>query len=190
MTGLFVPIATLAGFGFASIAASMGKKAGMVVALVILLSLPTNLILFLILQHGIQSHDPMLYLTRGEAQAMAWIEKNTPQDALILAAPGTSLFIPAYTGRRVLYGHPFETVDAARQKTAVMDFFQDGEAVVAPPAEFLTKNGVDFILFGPRERQLGALPAGIDLILSYSKEGTELYQVLACRCKLTPQPGD
>ena len=41
---------------------------------------------------------------------------------LILSSPEMGLFIPAQTGRRVLYGHPFETVNADAEKDLVLVF--------------------------------------------------------------------
>ncbi len=67
-----------------------------------------------------------LYLTRGEVQALDWIRQNTNPGDLFLASPETGLLIPAYTGRRVLYGHPFETVDAEIQRKTVESYFSDG----------------------------------------------------------------
>lgn len=53
---------------------------------------------------------------------MEWIASNTSQDALIMASPQMGLYIPAYTGRRVLYGHPFETLNATDMESVVVNF--------------------------------------------------------------------
>jgi hypothetical protein len=92
---------------------------------------------------------PEVFLSSAEAEALAQL----PAGALVLAAPETSLFIPARSDARVLYGHPFETVDAPRWKPAVEAFFAAGG-----PARFLDENGVDFVLYGPREAELGPRP--------------------------------
>ena len=100
---------------------------------------------------------PLVYLTRDEARALVWLRKNTPADALVLAAPDTGAIIPAWSGRRVLYGHPMETLDGARYRELVGDFFRrclKGRAAWA----FLHEEGVRYIFLGPRERALGGLP--------------------------------
>jgi hypothetical protein len=176
MMGLFVPLACLAGYAFAGLTPSLGKRIGMLSAVVLVLSVLTNLLLLLVAQHGIQTRDPLLYLTRGEAQALDWIEAHTPPDALILASPQTGLLIPAHTGRHVLYGHPYETVNAQPEELAVSQFFTHEDAAQA--AEFMQRRGVDYVFYGPRERQLGELPELEPLQLVYSMSGVEIYQVV------------
>jgi hypothetical protein len=73
---------------------------------------------------------------------------------VVLAGPDTGLYIPARTGLRVLYGHPFETVNAQAEREAVEGFFR-GEK---DPAQFLPARRIEFIFYGPRERLLGPLP--------------------------------
>jgi uncharacterized membrane protein len=63
------------------------------------------------------------------------------------------LFIPAWSGRRVVYGHPFETVDAQRTKASVEGFFSAG---ARPDAhKFMLNWNVAFMFVGPREHALG-----------------------------------
>ena len=175
MMGLFVPLVGLAGYGLQRMAGRPSRRTTMVAGLVVCLSVPTNLLLLGVAQHGVSTHDLLLYLTRGEAQAMAWIETNTAWDALVLCAPETGLFIPAHTGRRVLYGHPFETVDAEAQKAAVEQFYRSGDPAEAE--EFLKAQAVDYVFFGPRERLLGTLPVIPGLGLVYDSAGVQIYQV-------------
>ncbi len=97
------------------------------------------------------------FLTREEAQAMVWLRDHTPADAVVLAAPQTGAVIPAWSGRRVVYGHDMETIDGPRYRELVGDFFRrclKGRAAWA----FLHDQGVDYIFLGPRERALGGLP--------------------------------
>ncbi len=97
------------------------------------------------------------FLTRDEQQAMLWLREHTPPDAVVLAAPQTGAIIPAWSGRRVLYGHLMETLDGPRYRELVGDFFRrcmKGRAAWA----FLHEEGVDYIFLGPRERALGGLP--------------------------------
>ena len=145
------------------------------------------LVLLVAALSGIQAHDPHLYLSAGEARAAAWLAEHTPPRSLILSGPEMGLFIPALTGRRVLYGHPFETVQAEAEKAQVEAFFAAGEtgesATVSTtlgqedPAAWLERRGVEYIFFGPRERLLGGLPPGLRLAPAYSAEGVTLYQV-------------
>jgi hypothetical protein len=108
---------------------------------------------------GIQvghSHNPSFYLTQAEHQALNWIDDNTHPDALILASPEMGLFIPAYAGRRVIYGHPFETVDAESQEAAVTQFYS-GDLSETQMRDFLADRQVDYVFYGPREVALGRI---------------------------------
>jgi hypothetical protein len=60
------------------------------------------------------------------------------------------MFLPAQTGRRVFYGHPFETVNAIQMRSQVELTFQTTNPW---DSQLLQKS--DFILFGPREHDLG-----------------------------------
>jgi len=176
MVGLFFPIASLAGIGIAWIESEKPRTAGVLGKLVLLLSFPTTLLVLLFSQYGVQSHDPLLYLSRGEAQALEWIQSNTSPDALILASPETGLFIPARTGRRVIYGHPYETVNAVVEKQVVARFFQGVDDDERFYIDFLSQRQVDYVFLGPRERQLGNLHALELLSLVYSTGDVEIYE--------------
>jgi uncharacterized membrane protein len=136
-------------------------------------SLLTNALVLLAARHGAQTNAPALYLTSGEAQAFEWIEAHTPPAALILCAPDTGLLIPAHTGRRVLYGHPYETANAQAEEEAVRQFFSGG---VPDAAAFLQQRGVEYVFYGPREGALGKLPEGLGLEAVYSAGGVTIYQ--------------
>jgi hypothetical protein len=99
---------------------------------------------------AVLSHRPDLFLSRAEARTVA----SLPAGALVLAAPETGMFIPDRSDARVIYGHQYETVDAAQQKQAVEDFF----AGRTPPGPFLDVRAVDYVFYGPREAALGPPP--------------------------------
>ncbi len=176
MVGLYVPLAGLAARGVAELAQRARRTRGLVLAL-FLLALPTNLIVLLTAQFGASTHDDALYMWRAEADALTWLEENAAPDALVLAGPDTGLLIPAHTGRRVIYGHPFETVDAERLEALVIDFFTGGWSTEEIEA-FLIEQGVDYVFYGPREQALGTLPylEGFELVF---EEGEALiFQVI------------
>jgi hypothetical protein len=178
--GLYIPLAGLAALGIDALASNLGERVRLVITATFLLALPTNLLILLAALHGIQTHDPLLYLTQGEANAFSWIEENTPVHALILAGPQTGLFIPAYTGRRVIYGHPFETVNAQAAKAQVDHFFNGHGGLTDPVSSqemqsILDRWRVDYIFEGPREKALGGAPDLDQYPAVYSSEGVSIY---------------
>ena len=179
LMGLFVPLCGLAAMGIDSWSARTQRNPAFLTGLALLVSMPTLAIIFLGTGQAIRSHDPQLYLTYGESQALQWVDRHTPKGSLILSGPQTGGFIPAFTGRRVIYGHPFETVHAAQEMANLDRFFQAAPDAwdAGQAAQFLAQRGVDYVWVGPRERQLGGLPPGLSLTQAYSQDGIVLYDV-------------
>ena len=183
LMGLYAPIAALAGYGLESLTERYSPRFARWAAILALgLALPTTLLILMVGLFGAQIRDPVLYLTRAEAQALEWLNSNTPADALVLAAPETGQFIPAHTGRRVLYGHPYETVNGEAEKAQVRGFFQGD---LPSLSDLLEQRQVDYVFYGPRERSLGVLPTQLDLRQVYAAgiPGADvlIYQVVGTR---------
>jgi hypothetical protein len=172
--GIFIPIAILAIVGISALAKSRrGFTNGFV--LVMGFSLLTNLLLVPSSVLAAKSNNSLLVLSKGESQALDWIEDSTPRNTVILASPEMSLFIPAYTGRRVIYGHPFETVDAAMNEQLVTHFYS-GIWDANEAADFVAQSGVCYILMGPREQAIGD-PAYLQTAsLIYDKDDVRIYE--------------
>jgi hypothetical protein len=100
-------------------------------------------------------------------------ENATPDDG-VLASPSMSLFVPAY-GPRVVYGHPFETLNPRERKAQVEAYYAGKDCTI------VETGGVDYIIVGDRERQISeksddCLPQGEPVFLSSSGE-LEIYSV-------------
>ena len=154
MLGFYIPTVALAIVAIDKINLSWPKTRGWLWTSVLILSIPTNLTLLLAENFGIQSHSPILYVSRSEKQALNWIVKSTPPNDLILASPEMGLFIPSSTGRRVIYGHPFETVNASIEKTSVINFYSGTLSITASDF-YLKSKRVNLIFYGPREQKIG-----------------------------------
>jgi len=103
--------------------------------------------------YGARTHDANLYLSIEEARALEWITEHSPADALVLASPDMGIFIPAHTSRRVIYGHPYETIYADQEMAFVERLYAGGNS----PDEretLLVARGVDYIFYGPREQAI------------------------------------
>jgi hypothetical protein len=188
LMGLYVPLVGLAVYGLEVLAARYSFRFARWAALLTLgLALPTTLLILAVGLLGAQTRDPSLYLTHSETQALKWLESNTPANALVLAAPETGLLIPARTGRRVIYGHPFETINAEAEKARVEKFFQGvGPGNVPSASDFLEQRQVDYLFYGPRERKLGPLPGQLGLRQVYAAgipgaDEVIIYQVAGLR---------
>jgi hypothetical protein len=151
MLGLMVPFAGLSSLGIQYLSRGQRRRQLILTTLLFLLAVPTNLIVLLAGIHGVQTRDSLLYVTQDEYRGFAWLADHTPEEALVLAAPETGLFIPAYSGSRVIYGHPFESLQAEEMESLVVRLF-DG---TASSEDRETLDEIDYIYWGPRESKLG-----------------------------------
>jgi hypothetical protein len=154
--GLWMPIVILAGTGVKEVIwprlASRWRPA--LAALIALLALPTNLMVYVGAIAATQTRPPELFFTRDEVAAFHWLASEAP-GALVVAAPSTGLFIPAHSDARVIYGHEFETADAETQRQAVEAFFGGRTS----PDAFFARYPADLVFYSPREQALGQLPS-------------------------------
>lgn len=122
----------------------------LVLTALILPMLFTNGLVYVSVLAAVQMRDPALFLTADEDVALTWLADHA-RGAVVLAAPETALVIPARTDARVIYGHPFETVEADQRHQAVEDFFTARTSL----AQFSTQYRIAYIVYGPREKDLG-----------------------------------
>ena len=150
--GLHVPIGILAAIGLTELVRAKWPRRTLIGVMVL-----TSIFIELALFGGAAAHDPRIYLSTNEAAALSWLEANASRDAVVLASPEMGGFIPAFSGQRVVYGHPFETVNAKVREQQVKDFF----AGTIDRAQVLRDNAVTYIVVGPRERKLGAIDVSV-----------------------------
>ena len=85
-------------------------------------------------------------------KSIQWLGDHGKADEVVLASPTISLWIPAYTDKVVVYGHPFETINAEKREDQVEAFYQGTDCTT------LLGNDLDFrvryIVDGPREYDL------------------------------------
>ena len=173
LMGLYIPLAGLAASGLESLVRGKPKRIKIATAVLFLLALPTNIVVLLAGQAGVQARDPLLFRTRDEARALEWLVSHTPDDSLVLSPPETGLLIPAFSGRRVIYGHPFETVNAKVERQAVLDFFATMTETQAH--RFLSDRDVDYIFMGSRQRNAVEVPFTTGLQLVFTAGDVQIF---------------
>lgn len=126
--------------------------------MIFVLMLPSNFITLLIPLFGVvgdnqdQGAELGLMLNRDYVDAFEWLEEFGVEDEVVLASPTVSLWLPAQTSLRVVYGHQFETVPSDERRDEVEDFFEgtDCERVFSNTDKF----EVSYVLVGPIERDM------------------------------------
>jgi len=173
ITGYFIPAAVLAGWAITGFYRSQKHKKVWPV-FVIAASLITNFIVLASGMFGAIGKAPPIVIRRDEMAAYQWLAEQPPTAIRVLAAEWDGLRIPAYSGQRVLYGHPFETVDAEVNRLEVNQFYR-GVMTVDQQREYLVRNDVNFILYGPEERALGNPAILATFEVAYSNETVIIY---------------
>ncbi len=176
MLGLYIPAAIVADWLVDAIRTAGRPWGHWLWGGLLALSIPTNIAILLAGFYGVQTHDPLLYLTSDESSALAWVRTETASDAIFLASPEMGMFIPAQTGRRVLYGHPFETVNAEDEKQAVEALYA-GRWGPEEVEQYLNTRGVDYIFYGPREEGLGKRSVWQGYPVVYENEDVAILSV-------------
>jgi hypothetical protein len=169
--GLWMPLALLAGLGLREVVWPRVKPAwrplaaaGLGVSL-----LASNALVYAATLGAIASRDPAVFLTRGQAQGLAWLAAHGGR-ALVAAPPEWGLWVPARSDARVLYGHPFETVDAAQREAEVTAFY----AGVVPGPAFVAKHNVAYVL-APDDDPAWTPPAGWQWPVAFKQAGIVIY---------------
>ncbi len=146
LTGIYLPLAIISIFGLQVLHEKTSMEFRHWYVGVLFLALPTNLVVIASGIQAITKLDSNIYLDQGLIEGMQWLENHAELDALILTDEQDGLYIPSYTGRRVIYGHPFETVFAAEEKTLVEELY-GGERDAAFIREILDSRDVDYVIF-------------------------------------------
>ncbi len=175
MSGMYIPVAGLAGYAIYRLA-SRHVRMKWIWPATLAFSLLTNLLLIAGGVGAAARQDPALYLTRGESAALAWLEGNTPLRSVILASPDIGVYIPAWSGRSVVYGHPFESIHAQKAREDVEAYFS-GAMSDAQAREFFADQGIAYVFRGPREEALG-VPRNLSELAPVFEEGdVTIYEV-------------
>jgi hypothetical protein len=154
--GLGVPMGLLGGLGWWRTARRhiLASRQRLLRDLAMAFSTLTSVFLMILVSFSALSGEPWFYLSSGEEVAFSWLREHGAPDGVVLCAPQTGAFIPAWAGQPVVYGHPFETVDAERRRAGVVAYWL-GTMDAMEERAFLRENRVRFVMVGPRERLLG-----------------------------------
>jgi hypothetical protein len=142
MVGYFLPVSILASTFILSFS---NRKTRVLGFTALLASTAFTLLLVLLAAFSaISGKNPLIFLSLPEAEAMRWLDKNSRGGELTLADARMGMFLPAFTSSRVIYGHPFETVNSEDRKNSVDAFFTCS-FTTDEAQEYLVKNQVEFI---------------------------------------------
>jgi hypothetical protein len=118
------------------------------------------------------------FLPSAYRPALDWLREND-RGGVVLAAEAVSAWIPGVVGSRVVYGHPYETLNAEEKEQAVKDWYAGR---LSDCGDLPRRNTVSYVIVGPLESALrdpaGNLPdCTADLPLVYDAGGVRIYAV-------------
>jgi hypothetical protein len=125
---------------------STDKRKNLKITIFVLIGmvLPSNLLLFSGSVNAINNHDPIFFINENVSKAIEWFETNAEEESVVLANEENGLIIPALARFKVVYGHPFESINAEETRIFVNDFWMN-KLSDNQSRNFLEKNNVDFI---------------------------------------------
>jgi hypothetical protein len=178
LSGIYVPLAGLSVLGIEVIVKKTSIKFQTIVILLFCLILPTNIIVLLSGIRAAAGQDPQIFISSSLVDGLDWITDYTERDDIFLANEKNGLYIPSMTGRRVVYGHPFETINADIEKDFEENFFL-GELSTEIAQNQLEQKGVDYIFYEIElAHDLADLMKDMEYPLVFSNNKVEIYMVM------------
>ncbi len=174
LTGIYLPLAILSVFGLLVISDKNKNFFKYAVILLFFLAIPTNIIVIASGLQAISERNREIFLSGGLTESLDWLRDNVSEDALVLADEKAGLYLPARTDSRVIYGHPFETINAAEEQMLLRELFEVDQ-INSFYEMTLKDRKVDFVLI---DRDLGGnfkdwLLA--NWTLNYQNDGQQLF---------------
>lgn len=111
--------------------------------------------------------NPGPFLQRDYAGALQWLRDRTQASDVVLASEEVSIWVPGWVGARVVYGHPYETLQAKTREQEVKDWFG---GKTADCQDLIGQYNVRYVIYGPMEAELGQ-PACLDSLRLVARSG-------------------
>lgn len=126
-----------------------------------------------------QHEMKLIFVVSSVKEGMQWLGRNLDADATVFGAWETLLQIPTYADAYVFVGHKDLSSDRYRKKGEILQFF-DGKTSDRWRREFLQREKIDYVFWGPTERSLGDFrPESLSLLRRvYVKEDVSIYAVV------------
>jgi len=156
----------------------IARKPGVIPLLMLMLVVPTNIYLWSWRLFDLSRHDYPFYLHKDEIDALRWLEDHAAGDDVILSSLTIGQYIPARTGARAYLAHWAQTLDFYSKRENVEIFFDNNTSPAIRDA-ILAAGSVDYLFFGPAEREMGVYsPRDADFLVEiYSQGEVMIYSV-------------
>ncbi len=125
---------------------------------------------------GVLSPQEPLFRPNGEVSAFQYLSGGVDDQPVVLADYRTGNPLPAWAPVRVIIGHGPESVGLKTLSAQITKIFSQHTSDTFRQ-EFIAEHGVDYVFWGPNERQLGGWEPSLTDYLEriYSANGYEIY---------------
>lgn len=91
------------------------------------------------------------YIQKSQVEAMVWLRNNTKDNSIIFSSRYSDGLIPFFSLRKVFIGHHHGTINFAEKKLESEGFIKEQDS--NKRNEFLRSNEINYLYFGPEERE-------------------------------------
>ena len=156
--GVQVPLSLLAAWGLGQISNFKSQisslRRWLVVGVVLIVLSLTNVLIVAGNALVLRWYSEPIYRDAAEIAALDWLSEWVESDDVVLASYETGNYLPARVWARVFVGHGPETVRFDEKKALMARFFGTATDDVWRQ-DLLEEYGVDYVFWGPAERQVG-----------------------------------
>ena len=121
------------------------KKQTLLIYVFIGMCLPSSLLIFTGSLNAITGFDSIFYYKKNIASSSEWLSTNIADKSVILTNEENGLIVPALANFKVVYGHPFESINAERTKQDINNFWSN-QLSTDQSWSMINKYKVDYII--------------------------------------------
>jgi hypothetical protein len=175
--GIWIAWIILAALGVHNLG-NFARRQSMWRVILMTLSVPTSLMLFIsALQVSTHPRIP-LHRPAEEVEIFKWLRNEGGKDSVVLSSFHTGNAVPAWAPVTVVLGHGPETANHDHLRSQVAAFYS-GEMDREDQFQFLRAQQVDYVFFGPEEREFGEMDfyQSVDFELRMTIGEYQLFEV-------------
>jgi hypothetical protein len=146
LVGIYIPLVIIFWYFLKEYLIENQKpKSKLLIGFLVFIVLPSNMLIFSGSVNAIKNFDKYFYIKNSLIESLNWANTNVDRKSIFLSNEEQGLLIPAYGNFKVVYGHPFESINAEVVRKEVEKFWTKKMSQELS-FEFIKNNHVDFIL--------------------------------------------
>ena len=146
LVGIYIPLVIIYWYFLKEFVVSKQKtnKTSLIIFLISII-IPSNILIFAGSLNAIRNLDSMFYVKTSLIESLDWANEELKNKSVFLSNEDNGLLIPAFGNFQVVYGHPFESINADEIKIKVNNFWTH-KMSLEDSLNFIKNNNVDYIL--------------------------------------------